>query len=709
MDLPQAALPYLSLADFDYVVNRAIVFKSRTAVQRIALSFQLLVHEQERPRFILSLLGHAGPGLLLPATIQILLEELQKTAHVGELQVQDIVRFNSNLFVPRTLPEEDSEAFSSVLQTLAHTLVRALPNTSSFQPDSTSVAHKDIFTALSHILFRLCHFKRDHQVLDVLSAMVRQRKLGASILQDALSSMEPSTEPSHETFRKVVITTLVKAWAQWQMYPAAAKFFRASFPQTASSELGLDVLRESLNSTTPEDINAASDVLRTLMKHQKVPLDIVHRFYEQARAASWPSAAQEVYQCATDNWLRDGSYLPRGKELQWLLSWLVSKERNLPLARAFGWEIANNNVELELPIRGDLIYQLAKSGMALPARILWEKYSTGEDGKAVTGHRAAMVKLVNLFTTMASAADTRKSAESTDAPSGMDDTLDVSAEVSDREKLDRFCAKIGEWRPYFASDFMAFARRVVQAFRDVKEPLEESDHKDLTSLARAYSLIGQRKTALKVLRIGSERKELPDLYDVNVALAAIAQNKPRDAARMLRRMLHGGLMPDRYSVGPIVNHAVKHNDLALVRWVVSWARWLDKGVLDITSINSIITGALGDREDVKGLLERNLRRTWEVSRTLAKEGLLPTVGLGIQCVRLALEAGGAGLAYLFWRTLVCDRDGPDDHHQLRRQIAVAVAMAVKEGSMRSAVGRRLLERLAQRRRAGRRRYGYQYR
>ena len=61
------------------------------------------------------------------------------------------------------------------------------------------------------------------------------------------------------------------------------------------------------------------------------------------------------------------------------------------------------------------------------------------------------------------------------------------------------------------------------------------------ALARAYLMTGQIAAGFRTLRVLLDRKEVPDLHDVNVALTALSAYHPARAATMLERMVEQGI------------------------------------------------------------------------------------------------------------------------------------------------------------------------
>lgn len=728
MHLPDTALPELDVADFRYILNRAILRGSRTALEMVSKDLPLVVRDGKRADFILTLLTRATHREPLDASmVRSLLEQLHETetSSATALTPEAITRL-----VPLAMlhPGPDSPQLSGAYETLAGALINSLPDASSVQSDGTSLVHNRTFKSVSQLLLRLCHNKREQQVLELLSTMVRMHKVPSSVLQDVMTSLDAKTGPSSDAFRTIVTGVFIKAWLHWQLHVDAAELFIATFPKAASFEWGLDVLQETLRASGRAEVKAASDVLRALLlsrrgKRGGIPDQVFHRFYEQAHTVNCGYAAEKVYAFASASSSKKARYPPpQGVALLWFLRHLLDRDRNPVLARSLAWQIIDNDIHIPLQQRGDLVYTFAHNSIGLPARVLWEKYSVGRDGSSLRGNAAAMLRIVSLYTSLAKKA--AAACSPLDGPSSAPalDEQDAFALAHERPPHADLLPK-----PYtevpsthqardaaihtesshdgpsplslvLDRDYAGFAERVLNAFREAKEPLEEAPHNDLTSLARAYIMVGKAKEGFRVMGISTARKELPDMYDVNVALSAIGEQTPREAARMLRTLREQGLQPDAVTVGTVLVHAMKHDDLPLVQWLVSWARWLENDAIHLRTINAVVRGSLTlTRKEGEGeALRKNLERCWEVVNLLLEEKYVPTPSTGKFCARAALDAGSVMLAFRFWRALVRGKEG---RHQedatLRGDMAVAIRTMVDKGTMHQMVGRKMLRTLGQ--------------
>ncbi|KIY44779.1 hypothetical protein FISHEDRAFT_50678 [Fistulina hepatica ATCC 64428] len=206
------------------------------------------------------------------------------------------------------------------------------------------------------------------------------------------------------------------------------------------------------------------------------------------------------------------------------------------------------------------------------------------------------------------------------------------------------------------------------------EPLEKADHKVLTTLARAHFIIGDFAKGFDLFRIVMNRADVLDLYDMNVALSAMAEVNPRVAARMVDRMVQQGIAPNSVTYGTIMHQAYLHDDEALVRDMAFRMRTaaLSGERLSIASTTNILLSNLG---------VKLLANTAETTRTELAGALnmLTSINdvrmrtsrtLRTKLVSMALKADTPVLAFKFWLLMFAQAEWDSRQHVFFRRLII---------------------------------------
>ncbi|KAH9949829.1 hypothetical protein B0H21DRAFT_834316 [Amylocystis lapponica] len=249
------------------------------------------------------------------------------------------------------------------------------------------------------------------------------------------------------------------------------------------------------------------------------------------------------------------------------------------------------------------------------------------------------------------------------------------------------------------ADFRGFAERVLLAF-EADRTLQTATHYELNALARACFLLRRTAHGFAVFRTMLARRFVPDLRDVNVALALLAAHDPAAAARALDRMAAGGLQPDAVTLGTLIHHAAVHGDTALVAALVQRGRALGVTRFSYKTVGTLLRAALA----AGGEGAKRLERVEELVEELVRGGQVPSANMGRDCVVAALRADRPAVAFRFWRELVKDRVQWDDEVAVftRRRIAGAVRRHVEGGALEEGRARGMLVELGAERGGGRR-------
>jgi hypothetical protein len=352
-------------------------------------------------------------------------------------------------------------------------------------------------------------------------------------------------------------------------------------------------------------------------------------------------------------------------------------------------EVADKELDIPMLDRGPFRWLAANHGFAMSAKKIWQRYS-GQLENGVVGHAGSMLRLVSLFS---------------NAAQRLEQAKDMSKSYPGEKQFDLTVLE----EPKVAA--MEFAELVISKFRESKEPLIEAAHQDLNALARAYFIIGKITTGFDVFHIVMDKKEMPDLRDVNVALSGMAKYSPRLAGKMIERMIGKGLLPDSVTFGTVIKEAISRGDSELLVGLVGRAREVGDGSLSLKTVAALVRAGVADAEvtsDGVGLgesaederreislqvaaggregqlilsgaddlerIEANLKAAWEILQVLPKQDTANIPNLGENCLRSAIKIGQPELGYKFWKLFLRGKTQWDDTEQisLRRQLATLV-------------------------------------
>lgn len=245
----------------------------------------------------------------------------------------------------------------------------------------------------------------------------------------------------------------------------------------------------------------------------------------------------------------------------------------------------------------------------------------------------------------------------------------------------------GDFDPAFYEerweDMKAAAHHVVAEFRRIKEPLAEATHYDLTSLGRAYFILGDVSAGFDVFKTLLNRKEIPDLHDINVILSVMAEYTPRGAAQMIERMISKGVQPDPITFGTVIHFATIHRDTRLVSILIKRMRQLGNGQLTLKSVSALLRASIELENTSIASLRSNLQRALDIIRSLTESNFRCSPNTGKHCIKASLDVDDPFMAFNFWHLLVqgkvewADRE----HIILRSRIAVRILKHSRVGRL----------------------------
>ncbi|TRM63992.1 hypothetical protein BD626DRAFT_263925 [Schizophyllum amplum] len=554
-----------------------------------------------------------------------------------------------------------ANALAALILPLLHRQIDTIPP----PPSNPSLQYRlsPVAQAAFVITNSLLRFSKGVAAKDVLRALAKAELL-------PLQALRHMKDDSNTAMR----LTLVATAHHWRLRLLAVYLARdaLSRPLTSASranvaEVVMEIVPSLLNNPNALSLRACGYLIREMHPLAPVPVRYIRDFYRIAAEYSEGDAAQSVYAWSRQPTLmQTHRYPPPPPEALWfLLRQLESSSAHSYLHRILACEVADDDLSIPSTTRANFILSAADKGYALPARRIWERYAVGDNKAVVTGNAALMLKMVRLFQDLTTRAqhvlDFRDK-----------DPMQHNAPLVDENILRQR-----------ADDLDQFTHRVIDEYVEANTPLAEAHHYVLTTLARAYMVVGQFADGFAVLRQLLERKEELDQTDINVALSGLAEQHPRLAAGLIDRMRQKGLSPDETMLGTILHAAKLHEDGETVNLMVDELQTLRENGQQLSS--ATLTNMLrACAEPVEGLestktrvveqaretLRAKLSSAWDLlskAEAQTKERIGPQTGK--QLVLSALRAKDASLAFDFWRETLAGALWWDDReHRFLRQL-----------------------------------------
>ncbi|KIM89083.1 hypothetical protein PILCRDRAFT_812977 [Piloderma croceum F 1598] len=507
------------------------------------------------------------------------------------------------------------------------------------------------------LLEKLIHARRDKDALEVFRVLVSRNNIPPEAIRDTNHTTSDSGF--------IIISTLVRSCLHWGWRRLAIHLCKILLrkkrvvpPDVIT--LTVDVLYAILEVPEIIDLQQFSALaleLGTRALDFEIPHGLIRLYYKSAHTYEQGQSAEVLFEHTQSSQIvsRHTYPPPQGNALVWLLHHLTLNTNNTYLARRLVDYVVGHREPIPPQDRGRFIALTAACGFGLQARTLWERYTVGRDSDLVFGHAGAMLRLVSLFSSI-----TRK-------------TQSQLVQVIDKEQREGTIEDTQNMRELYkcrTEDVSAFVNSVIAEYRRLQEPLALAHHFPLTSLARAYFMIGNVTAGFETFQILLNRKEIPDLYDINVALSAMAEYTPSGAAKMITTMIDKGVRPDAVTFGTVMHFAALNKDTQLVGSLIKQARLIDDGTLTLKSVQSLIRASI-EMEDDPELLGANLERALEIIQSLKRAKLVCSPRTGTYCVNSALKLNSPVLAFKFWRLLINGKFAWNDTHhiKLRRLIS----------------------------------------
>ncbi|KAJ7254325.1 hypothetical protein B0H12DRAFT_557493 [Mycena haematopus] len=590
--------------------------------------------------------SHSLP-LLLPQTILLLLQCLECSP--GTLN--QLPRPTVAVLV-LTFAEAPRHKVDMALLELIYPLLLTQLKSLRLPQDAAILTYKppDIIHASFAFIHKLFQLSQQQRTLEIFQVLVNSGNIPSEAVQ---------TIPGLDDFEAIVRSSLVRASMHWYWRPLAERFLSPLLkartpPGPPTITLTKDTLYACLNEPSVDDLVACRSLISQIHPFSPVPNGVIREYYDAAQFIGAPQEAHALYAFTrSEEVLKTHAYpCPRGDALPWLLRHLL--EINSHLAQDLGREILDRNLPVPVEYRASIVKQLAQRGHAGVARSLWSKYAVGKERQALIGNPALFVRMVSLFQHLVQRDDQLLAHRE---PQGDEDDDEITIVVQERRK-----------------DCKEFLDFVMSEFAMSHPPMAQCNHQVITSQARAFFIVGDFARGFETIKVLLERKEMPDIYDVNVTLTIMAEHDPRSAAQIVRRMIEKGLQPDQITYGTIMHHALAHGDMELVDEMVQRVGEL-RSQLSYKSIVSLIRGSIAfDAGSVPTQLSK-LRSAFHIVKSIGRSSVVYTPSHGKFFVRACLQASDPTMAFKFWELLIKDKARLDDgeHVALRRAIIRALA------------------------------------
>jgi hypothetical protein len=390
--------------------------------------------------------------------------------------------------------------------------------------------------------------------------------------------------------------------------------------------------------------------------------------------------------------------------------------------------------------RARFVALVAENGFGTQARTLWMHYASEQGRNAIVGNSTLMLRMVSLFKNLVKMEERKTKVEEEkqqnqedeedeeglsdkgdeDTPPLSSSSVDVGTITGASAPRSRPCSSPIPSLPRTATpapltledrrrriaDYHEFAIRIIALFREAKQPLSRATHLDLNALARAYFIRGDVAAGFNALRYLLRRQEIPDVVDLNIVLATLAEFDPHAAAGVIERMVERGLNPSAVTFGTVIHHALEKRDTRLANELVVKARQLGVMKFDSKTVSAMLLAsvrtAADERTEEDGgettsrfELRMNLSRAYAIVKSMTRADFVATPGTGQRCVAAALRAELPMLAFKFWMLLVRDKAEWADAEQVqeRRALARAIFKHCRAGRLDVGSGTRMLAQL----------------
>ncbi|KAJ7696029.1 hypothetical protein B0H17DRAFT_414776 [Mycena rosella] len=645
--LDRPSLAALPLPSYFRLLKRASRLELGGLISQLIDDILELFPESQHVPAVLAILSSSILPIVPPATILVMLQHLHRSPE----QLDRLARRDVTALVRTFADAPPDQADLSLVELifpllLAH--LRKLP-----QPDGQAVLTyqpPDIIHASFAFLDKLLNLSQQQQALEIFQILVNSGNIPSEAVQ---------TIPDLQDFALIVRSSLVRASTHWHWRPLAGQILSpllktAPSPSPPTISLTVDTIYACLSHPTAADLGACRSLICQIHPFSPVPNGVVRQFYTVAEEIDARQAAHALYSFTrSEETLKTHRYpCPRGSSLPWLLRHLL--DENSYHAKELGQEVLDGNLIIRPESRTHVVGGLASRGHATLARALWDRFAAGKDRQQFIKDPSLMIRMVSLFHHLV-----KREEEIIEKRAGKGPFLDDEL-VQQR-----------------AEDFKSFLNLVLSEFAQAHSPMAAANHQILTSQARAFFIVGQFVQGFDTLKLLLQRRELPDLYDVNVTLTVMAEHDPRTAAQLIKRMTDRGLQPDHITFGTVLHHALAHGDMELVDEMVNRVREMKNSQLSYKSIVSLVRGSVAFSPD--STQRAKLHSVFSIIKSIGRSTVVATPHIGRYLVYAALRADDPLMAYTFWDFLLKDNAPWNDREQVfqRRLITVHLKKHLK--------------------------------
>ena len=479
---------------------------------------------------------------------------------------------------------------------------------------------------LVHEIFGFVHklvtSSRDQLALDMLHVLLDQGFIPTEAFKNSKDA----------DARTAVTAALVRASLHWNWKPLGAKMLSILLGNAQPSdqfvhELAVDTSYALL--VTPQNQNIRDCLSLFLQMHRLdvIPPGLVRQFYESASDRLLGEQAATFYSFSRSAVvLRRHRYPPpQGKALAWLMKYLTSKR--MCLARQLVEEVVTENLQIIAPFRARFISLAASQGYSSLARQLWNRYSIGKDSHLIVGSSFLMLRMTSLYAYLIRRTNSQLQEAGTDG---------------EKDSLTRQL-----------HDLILFRDHIFRSYRKYHSPLIDAPHRVITSFARACFIIERFALGFKTFKILLKRKEIPDMYDINVALSAVAKRRPHSAIAIINRLKARGIQPDAVSFATVMHFAKLHGDSKLALEMKVELRRLDRHQMSLKSVAALVRATVSfEDNETRRSQRQKLQDAMDIIEKLTSDRFLPSPQTGKYLVIASLHANDPVMAYRFWNLLL---------------------------------------------------------
>ena len=603
---------------------------------------------------------------------------------LSQLQASGLIQSLSPTIIVRLTHAASRDLSNKPLLVLLTPLIakclRGIPHSS--RTKSVALSPPVAFRVGCVFACKLLEAELKQQALDVFSALLDTK----CVPLEAIPVLD-DTSPQDPAF--LIRSVIIRSCIFWDLRLQLQRLLQDMIkcipqPDNPLLELTIDGMSALLESPcTPSNIAFCAGLIPQIHAWTSIaiPHPFFHFFYESAMRMDCGKDAESVFahtrmprifakfQCP----------IPKGEALTPFLRYLTLCSRNVHLARVLVTEVVKNREPIPLRDRAEFIALTASNGYASQARTLWERYARDRDGKVVVGNAAMLVRMASLFANLIKNAHA-KLQEAMELRSASPRGKDLGGAVQ-RQKLE---------------DLNRFAQQLITEFILALPSLRHASHWELTSLARTYLLFGNVTDGFSTLKILLDRKEVPDLHDVNVALSVLAQHDPEGATWIIQRMVNRGLRPDAVTFGTVLHQAILRGDEDQINALMEQASKLGARLTQKT-ISSLIQNYLTVKVDTPPSTQTGVQRAMQIVESMMAQtpGFVCTPNTGEACIRASLRADDPMMAFRFWKLLVKGKTEWVDGKQrlLRGMIASGIRRHCEDGRICQGDGAMALSRL----------------